>query len=61
MSTIKTFADAGALTEAAAHHVLERLRAGIDARGMAILALAGGSTPRALYARLAQRPRPSQP
>lgn len=54
MSTVKTYADAGQLAEAAAEHFVACAQAAVDARGRFSVALAGGSTPRAMYARLAQ-------
>lgn len=47
--------DPATLAGAAADHVVEILRAAIDARGRAWIALAGGSTPRATYEVLARR------
>ncbi len=37
-----------------ARHVIDQLQAALDARGVARIALAGGTTPRRLYAELAQ-------
>jgi len=45
-----------ALADIAAHEVLEVALAAVAARGRFTVALAGGSTPRATYARLAQPP-----
>jgi 6-phosphogluconolactonase len=53
--SMRVFADAGALAEAAAEHVLAAARDAIHARGTFHLALAGGSTPRATYLALARR------
>ncbi len=55
MSMIRTYADARALAEAAATHVVECARKAIADRGRFALALSGGSTPRLLYERLASR------
>ena len=49
-----------ALLEAAAHHLLDHARQAIAARGSFTLALAGGSTPKGLYAMLAAPPLRSQ-
>lgn len=51
MSTrrIERHADPAALARAAAHQIVDRLNAAVAARGTASLALAGGSTPKALY------------
>lgn len=51
---IFTFPDAQALARAAAEEVVQVLRAALAARGEASLVLAGGSTPRPLYQRLAE-------
>lgn len=48
--------DQTALAEAAAQHIVERARAAVAARGRFTIALSGGSTPRAIYQRLAQPP-----
>jgi 6-phosphogluconolactonase len=47
------FNDPLALAEALAHSIADDLRAAIDARGIASLALSGGNTPRALMQALA--------
>lgn len=47
--TIERYSDPASLARAAAHKIIERLDAAIAARGRASLALAGGSTPKALY------------
>jgi 6-phosphogluconolactonase len=60
MATVKTFVDGTALTEAAAQHVLALAEASIADKGRFSVALSGGSTPRSLYARLAQDDRASQ-
>ncbi len=49
-----------ALLEAAARHLLDHARQAIDARDSFTLALAGGSTPKGLYAMLADPPLRSQ-
>jgi 6-phosphogluconolactonase len=54
MSTVKTYRDPAALADAAARQVIAITKAAIAERGQATLALSGGSTPRLLYARLAQ-------
>ncbi|MBS0657655.1 MAG: 6-phosphogluconolactonase [Verrucomicrobia bacterium] len=46
---IERYADPATLARAAAHKIVERLNAAVAARGRATLALAGGSTPKALY------------
>ncbi|HVV84645.1 MAG TPA: 6-phosphogluconolactonase [Kofleriaceae bacterium] len=53
---VHVHADAAALADGAAAWIARALADAIAARGMASLALAGGSTPRALHARLAARP-----
>ena len=47
--------DPATLARAAADRVVDTLQAAIDARGRARIALAGGSTPRAMYEELAGR------
>jgi len=54
MSTVKTYRDPAALAEAAARQVIAITKAAITQYGQATLVLSGGSTPRLLYARLAQ-------
>lgn len=54
MSMMKTVADPAALTEAAARHFVDCARQALETRGRCAVVLSGGSTPRALYARLAQ-------
>lgn len=49
----QVFADASALEEAAARLILDNARAAIHARGRFLLVLAGGTTPRRVYERLA--------
>jgi len=51
--TLVRLADGGALARAAAEEVARRAEAVVAARGRFTLALSGGSTPRALYALLA--------
>ena len=53
---ILVFDDPPALAEAAARAIVEVARAAVEARGRFTIALAGGSTPRATYERLAQPP-----
>lgn len=52
---VEVFADADALAEAAATLVADQAGRSLQARGRFLLALSGGSTPRALYQRLARR------
>jgi len=56
MRKILVLPDAEALAEAACQRVIECIRGSVAARGRCVIALSGGSTPRALYARLAQHP-----
>ena len=53
---IIVFDDAAALAEAAAQAIAECAEAAVAARGRFMVALAGGSTPRTTYERLAQPP-----
>jgi 6-phosphogluconolactonase len=53
---IRNFPNLDTLTDAAAEAVADSLRAAVAARGEFVLALAGGSTPRPLYERLAAAP-----
>ncbi len=53
---IHVYPTSQALLEAAAQHLLEHARQAIAARNSFTLALAGGSTPKGLYARLADPP-----
>ena len=53
---VQVFPDAGAVAAAAARHFEQRALSAVRAHGRFTMALAGGSTPRALYERLAQRP-----
>lgn len=50
------FDDAASLEEAAAQQVVRAVRNAVARRGECRLALSGGSTPRGLYARLAEEP-----
>ena len=50
---IKVYADAGTLAQAAAEHFIEQAAEAIAARNRFVVALAGGATPRATYALLA--------
>lgn len=52
----KILPDAVTLTKAAAEHVVSTARAAIAKRGVFYLALAGGSTPKGLYEKLATSP-----
>jgi len=52
--------DSTALAEIAAHEIVSVARAAVAARGRFTIALAGGSTPRATYRRLAQPPLAAQ-
>src|SRR5690242_4381321 len=58
MSTpqVRTFADAEALSRAAAEEFARRAAEAISARGRFTVALSGGSTPRRLYQLLAAAP-----
>ncbi|MBN1967221.1 MAG: 6-phosphogluconolactonase, partial [Anaerolineae bacterium] len=53
MSTVKTYPDAAALADAAARMIVERAAQAIALRERFCIALSGGSTPHATYARLA--------
>jgi 6-phosphogluconolactonase len=52
----KVLADASSLIEAAAEHFVSTARAAIAKRGVFFVALAGGSTPKGLYQKLATSP-----
>lgn len=54
---IKIFSDKQALADAAATQIVHSFRTAMQERGYFNIALAGGSTPRLLYERLAQTPR----
>lgn len=56
MPSVQVHADADALLDAAADVVTARAVASMAARGRFVVALAGGSTPRGLYQRLARVP-----
>src|SRR5450755_4293941 len=58
--SITVLPDPDALADAAADRFIALANAGITARGSAVVALAGGSTPRAMNARLAASPRREQ-
>ncbi len=51
---IRTYANASALVESAARLIAERIMQHVEERGNCRLALAGGTTPRPVYQRLAQ-------
>jgi 6-phosphogluconolactonase len=53
---IRVVADAAALSRAAAEELTRVIHEAVEARGRATIALAGGSTPRALYEQVAQEP-----
>jgi len=53
---VRILSDASALAAEAAALVVERAQAAVAARGRFMIALAGGATPRATYARLAEWP-----
>ncbi|MET0343688.1 MAG: 6-phosphogluconolactonase [Polyangiales bacterium] len=56
MHTLRILEGSDALADAAAAHFAARARASIDTHGRFTVALSGGSTPRALYQRLARQP-----
>jgi 6-phosphogluconolactonase len=56
MSSLETFEDAAALSQAAGAEFVALAMAAIDARGRFTVALSGGSTPRRLYGLLAAPP-----
>jgi 6-phosphogluconolactonase len=56
MTAIRVFPDPQALAEAAARQVVEHAQMAIDARGLATIALSGGSTPRELHLKLSSPP-----
>ncbi len=58
--TIRTFADAESLGEAAAHEFVRCAREAVGVRGRFAVALSGGSTPKRLYQLLAADPLRSQ-
>jgi len=55
MTTVREFADGAALAQGFAEWSAELLRAAIAARGMALLVVSGGSTPKRYFAALARR------
>jgi 6-phosphogluconolactonase len=55
MAHVRTFRDAAAVAAAAADHFERVAQEAVHARGRFTVALSGGSTPRALYERLAER------
>lgn len=57
---VHVFPTKDALADAAAERVIKSFRAALSERGYFNIALAGGSTPRLLYERLAQAPRTMQ-
>ncbi len=54
MSTIRTYEDATQLANGAAEHIVSLAREAIAQRGRFSIALSGGTTPKLLYARLAE-------
>jgi 6-phosphogluconolactonase len=58
--TIRIVPDTDALASEAASLVVQHARAAVAARGRFMLALSGGATPRATYARLASLPEPDE-
>lgn len=60
MTNFRVYPDSERLADAAADHFVEQARQAIAARGRFAVALAGGSTPRAMLTRLAQSPRREQ-
>lgn len=60
MSEERDFASRAALDEALAAHIAQQLRADIDKRGAASLAVSGGSTPKGLFAVLSKLALPWQ-
>ncbi len=57
MTRILVYAEMGALADSAADHIAAWIEQHVERHGRFALALAGGSTPRQLYARLAAAPR----
>ncbi len=53
---ILVYDDPAALADAAARYIAERAQVAVESRGSFAIALAGGSTPRAVYERLARAP-----
>jgi 6-phosphogluconolactonase len=60
MSNIRVFADAEAVSQAAAVEFVARARDAVAARGRFFVALSGGSTPQRLYQLLADKPHRDQ-
>jgi 6-phosphogluconolactonase len=57
---IRTFADAEAVSQAAAHEFVRCAREAVAARGRFVVAFSGGSTPKRLYQLLAEPPHRDQ-
>jgi 6-phosphogluconolactonase len=55
MTTVREYADGAALAQDFADWSAELLRAAVEARGMALLIVSGGSTPKRYFAELARR------
>jgi 6-phosphogluconolactonase len=55
MTQTRVYTDRDALAEAASDLIMERISAGLDARGLAFVILSGGSTPRECYGLLARK------
>ncbi len=53
---VEVVPDAGSVATRAAEWLIEQIAHAVSKRGRAVIALSGGSTPRALYERLAQHP-----
>lgn len=53
-SSLHAFDDGNALAETLSAHIADQLRAAIEARGAAVIAVSGGSTPKRLFEALAQ-------
>lgn len=60
-SNVRTFADGDALARGAADDLAAIARTAVDARGVCHVALAGGSTPKRMFAELAARGRDALP
>ncbi len=59
--TLEIFPDQEAMSRAAARFITDRLRQAVEERGVASLALSGGSTPRQIYRFLAATADPAPP